>query len=147
MGAHGSEPITLRGHTLLCLQGFRGEGYDAPFIECLTAVHGDLLSHPDCPVRVVQEPDALCEACPNLEDDECRLNGSGSEAEMRTQDADVLSRLGIETEGILPWQEILNRIGQKISGSDLVAICGSCRWLSLGYCREGIDVLNKGIHS
>jgi len=31
-----------------------------------------------------------------------------------------------------------------VKGSDLPGICGSCRWLPLGYCRDGIDKLRSG---
>jgi hypothetical protein len=39
------------------------------------------------------------------------------------------------------WREILERIRRAVSGDDLPSICGNCRWLPLGYCREGIERL------
>ena len=33
------DPIRVRAHTLLCLQGFRGEGYSAGFVENMAAIH------------------------------------------------------------------------------------------------------------
>jgi hypothetical protein len=41
----------------------------------------------------------------------------------------------------LPWGDILDRIRTSLTGESLTDICGQCRWLSLGYCREGIDQL------
>lgn len=142
-----ADPITIRGHTLLCLQGFRGEGYNIAFVDRLTEIHGDLRSNPDRLVKIIQIPDTLCEACPNLYIDRCQLNGPNSEKEMKVQDTNVMTRLGIESEDTIPWKEILNRIGNKIEGSVLSDICGNCRWLPLGYCREGIEILNKKVCS
>ena len=62
--AHGA--VRIRGHTLLCLQGFRGEGYSAGFIENMTELHRDLNENPDRWVEVVEAPDAFCAACPHL---------------------------------------------------------------------------------
>jgi hypothetical protein len=137
------ELITVRGHTLLCLQGFRGEGYSPAFVENMTSVHQLLSASPDIPVRVVQKPDQFCAACPNLKSDGCHLHGPGSEEGMKAQDADVMARLGIADGQTLPWREILRRIAEKVEGKDLTEICGSCPWLPLGYCKEGIDRLGE----
>lgn len=131
--------LRIRGHTLLCLQGFRGEGYSPDFVENLSVIHGRLAASPETPVEVTLQPDSVCTACPNLKSDGCHLKGPGSEGEMKKQDQEVMSRLGIAEGALLPWGEILHRIARKIEGSDLVEICGTCRWLPLGYCREGIE--------
>jgi len=147
------EPIVIRGHTLLCLQGFRGEGYDVHFVDRLTEIHKALSTDPARSVQVVQAPDALCSYCPNLTMDRCELNGADSEVEIKAQDADVMRRLGIGIGieigigEILSWQEILNRIGTRLKGDDLNEICGGCRWLPLGYCSEGIEKLNNRVRS
>src|SRR5712691_3363516 len=100
------EQVTIRGHTLLCLQGFRGEGYSPAFVENMAAIHQLLLTSPGASVRVVQKPDQICVACPNLAPEGCHLHGPGSEAGMRTQDADVMTRLGIADGEILTWRDI-----------------------------------------
>jgi hypothetical protein len=135
------EPLTIRAHTLLCLQGFRGEGYSPDFIANMAEIHGRLGRHPEISVRVVAEPDALCAACPNLARSGCLLNGEGSEAEMQAQDREVMGRLSVSEGEVLPWGEILRRIAGRVDPEALSDICGSCRWLPLGYCREGIDRL------
>jgi hypothetical protein len=142
---HDDSTLVLRGHTLLCLQGFRGEGYSEPFVKNLTEIHDDLLHHPDRVVTVVEQPDAVCGACPHQAVTGCELNGSGSEADMRAQDHTVLMRLGLRPGLRLTWREILTRIRRYVSGDDLPEICGSCRWLPLGYCREGIQRLKKDV--
>jgi hypothetical protein len=135
--------ISIRGHTLLCLQGFQGKGYSRAFVEQLAAIHSRLGDHPDQLVRVIDRPDEVCSACPHLSPSGCVLNGAGSEDEMSAQDRDVMARLGIKAGDTLPWRSILERIGGAVAGADLPDICGHCRWLPLGYCREGLDRLQQ----
>jgi hypothetical protein len=130
--------IRLRGHTLLCLQGFRGEGYSPEFVANLAAIHQALAKDPDQWVEVADQPDSVCRACPNLGAQGCRLNGEHSEAEMQAQDRDVLGRLGCRPGDRYQWRDLVERIRHRVSGDDLPAICGTCRWLPLGYCREGL---------
>jgi hypothetical protein len=137
----GVRSVTLRGHTLLCLQGFRGEGYNRDFIDNLADVQRSLSTDPEQPVEVTDRADVVCGACPHQGPAGCSLNGVGSEEAIRAQDHDVLGRLGLAPGDRLAWKTILERIAGTISGEALDGICGGCRWLSLGYCREGIDGL------
>jgi len=73
------------------------------------------------------------------------LNGERSEEEMIEQDHEVLRRLGLKVGDRLRWREILSRIRTSVTGDDLPSICGGCRWLPLGYCREGINRLHNPI--
>ena len=139
--SHRQVPIRIRAHTLLCLQGFRGEGYSAGFVENMAAIHRLLADDTSQPVEVVATPDAICGACPHLSVHGCSLRGEGSEAAMQTQDRDVLARLGLHDGDRLAWAEILDRIRTSLTGESLTNICGRCQWLSLGYCREGLDRL------
>lgn len=135
--------IRLRGHTLLCLQGFRGEGYSPAFIAHLAAIHRSLADDPDQWVEVTDQPDSVCQACPHLSQEGCRLNGERSEDEMRAQDRDVLSRLGYRAGERAQWRALLDRIARTLTGDELPAICGTCRWLPRGYCREGLIQLRS----
>ena len=137
------DPIRIRAHTLLCLQGFRGEGYSAGFVENMAAIHQRLTNDPSQWVEVIATPDALCGACPHLAPSGCSLHGEGSEPVMQMQDRDVLARLGLHEGDRMTWAEILNRIRTSLAGENLTDICGSCRWLSLGYCRDGIEQLRR----
>ena len=71
----------------------------------------------------------------------CTLNGDRSEEGIRDQDRIVLRRLGLQVGGRIRWQDLLDRIRASVSGADLPAICGSCRWLARDLCRQGIDRL------
>ena len=139
-----TRPITIRGHTLLCLQGFRGKGYSPDFVENLVEINNVLVENENIPVRAVAMPDDVCLACPNLKMNGCNLKGPGFEASMRSQDRQVMSLLGIQEGETLSWREILKRIGQRMYGEMLPSICGDCPWLPLGYCQEGIKQLRSG---
>jgi hypothetical protein len=110
-------------------------------VENLATVHRTLATGPETLVQVVDAPDVVCGACPHEAEAGCTLNGEGTEPGMRAQDRAVLALLGLQPDDRLRWGEILERIGRSIEGSDLPTICGQCRWLSLGYCRDGIDRL------
>ncbi|OGW67621.1 MAG: hypothetical protein A3A88_04435, partial [Nitrospirae bacterium RIFCSPLOWO2_01_FULL_62_17] len=117
----------MRGHTLLCLQGFRGEGYSPGFTDNLAAIHRSLSENPDQVVELVEEPDTVCGACPHRAPAGCTLNGDGSEAGMQAQDRHVLELLGLNAGSVVRWRDVLERIRLSIKGSDLPNICGSCR--------------------
>lgn len=88
-------PYTIRGHTLLCLQGFRGRGYSPSFVENLIEINNSLVENENTSVRVVAMPDDVCLACPNLKMNGCNLKGSGFETSMLAQDRQVMSLLEI----------------------------------------------------
>lgn len=133
--------MRIRAHSLLCIQGFVGEGYSPEFIENMWRVVESL--DPDVEVTVLAEPDVLCSACPNLADTGCTLSGPGAEADMERQDRDVLRRLGIRAGETLRWGEILERIRRTVDPAHLDSICGACPWLSLGHCKQGLDRLKS----
>ena len=136
-----SSPIRLRAHTLLCLQGFRGEGYSPAFVENMAVIHRTLSTCPESLVEVLDSPDAVCGACPHRHPIGCTLNGERSEEEMNNQDHVVLRRLGLKVGSRVRWHDVLDRIRTSVCGDDLPIICGNCRWLALDLCREGIDRL------
>lgn len=141
--SEGPKPIRLRGHTLLCLQGFRGKGYSPEFVDNLSRIHRELSGSREQVVEVVDTPDAVCGACPHQAPSGCSLNGETSEKEIQAQDRQVLAILGLRRDERVTWGEILDRITRSVSGSDLPQICGQCRWLPLGYCRDGIERLRS----
>jgi uncharacterized protein len=133
--------IRLRAHTLLCLQGFRGMGYSREFVQNLSEIHQTLSRDQDTQVEVLDSPDAVCGACPHRQVSGCSLNGAQSEDDMHAQDHAVMALLGVQPGNRLSWREVLQRIQASVTGDSLPDICGRCRWLPLGYCKEGIDRL------
>lgn len=125
----------------LCLLGFRGSGYSPGFVARMQAIQDALKAAPERRVALVDRPDRICDACPNLADGGCTLGGPDHEAHMRDHDREVLRRLDLPAGVAQPWSEVLTRIGGRIRGADLDAICTTCPWLPLGVCRESVDAL------
>lgn len=135
-----SEPLPLRAHAVLCLQGFRGEGYSEAFVHHVREVHDSLRADPGREIRLLAAPGTLCDACPHHRGG-CTLGGADHESDVRAQDREVLARLGLQEGEVVPWSEILSRIARHVRGADLPSICGTCPWLDLGWCTEGVDAL------
>ena len=89
-------------------------------------------------MTAVAEPDRLCAACPNLREGDCALHGDGTEKGIVAQDRDVLARLGLAAGETVAWKGILDRIRANVGPDDLDDICGTCPWLPLGHCKEGL---------
>ena len=128
--------MRIRAHNLLCIQGYVGKGYSPEFVANMTRVVESLGD--DLEVTVVDRPDVLCDACPNLEAGGCALHGEGSERGIVAQDRDVMHRLGINPGAKHAWSDIMKRIRSNIRPDDLDSICGSCPWLPLGHCKEAL---------
>ena len=135
-----SSSFKIRGHMLLCFQGFRGEGYSEEFVKNMKNIFEDLKKNPQSPILLLNEPDEVCQACPHLKNG-CTLHGQDTETQMAKQDRDVLSRLGLKAGMVISWKEIIERIAKNISSNDLPQICGNCPWLPLGFCKSSIDDL------
>ena len=128
--------MKLRAHNLLCIQGFVGKGYSPEFVANMKSIVGGLGGTTE--VTVVAEPDSLCSACPNLKQSGCALHGEGTEKGIVRQDKDVLARLGLADGATVTWGEILARIRARVKPDDLDGICGTCPWLPLGHCKNGL---------
>lgn len=139
-----TEPIPIRAHQVLCLQGYRGEGYSVTFVAAMSGLRRTLADDPNQLVRLITSPDRLCDACVHLRRGGCTLGGPDHEAHMRAQDEDVLRRLGLQAGDVRPFAEVEARIGRSVQGEDLAVICTTCPWLHLGWCAEGVDRLRGG---
>ena len=133
--------MRLRGHNLLCIQGFVGKGYSPEFVANMTRAVESLDDAAE--VVVIDEPDRLCSACPNLVESGCALHGEGTEHGIVHQDRDVMARLGVAAGETLAWGEIVARIRARIAPDDLDDICGACPWLPLGHCKAGLSRLRQ----
>lgn len=93
--------IKLRGHHLICLQFFNGEGYDPLFLEILR----EILRRADTElIEVIEGPDEVCRACPFLKEDQCR-HPETSDAEIREMDRVALEILNLSPGGTVRWQK------------------------------------------
>jgi len=126
--------IRLRGHHILCLLGFRGLGYSQAFVENLGRVQERAFSS-DCTVEVIVSPDDICAACPRLLD----AANPCDESRICKKDLSVLRLLSLTPGKTLPAVELYARVRKSIAPEFLQEICSNCRWLDLGYCREGLQ--------
>ncbi len=113
----------LRGHHLICLQFYRGEGYSEEFIENLENV---LEKARQSGVLIVEGADDICKACPYLVDGKCSYK-ENAEEEIRYLDFLALTLLGLSSERTVSWKEISERVVDIIDEWKDKA-CRDCEW-------------------
>jgi len=113
--------IRLRGHHLICLHFFSGEGYDSEFVENLRKVLKRAEAGEE--IEVSSGADDVCRKCPHLRGERC-LYDKNAEDEIREMDWSALKLLGLENRRKVKWVEIREKIPGILQG-----------W-SKDYCRE-----------
>ncbi len=116
--------IKLRGHHLLCLQGFQGYGYDSNFIKNMTRIN-DLRKKDSTTILLQNFADEICKSCPNLKNNNCI--DENHEKEIARMDNEILSKLNINKEYNSKeiFQNISNIFNTKKS---IEKICIECKW-------------------
>jgi hypothetical protein len=110
--------VLLRGHHLICLNFFRGEGYSEEFIDNLYAV----IKKED--LEIVKGADDVCKKCPYLKEGKCRSNDYSDE-KIHLQDKEALRLLGLEPEMIVDWKMIASKL-PEILEEWKAEFCCSC---------------------
>ena len=122
----------LRGHHLICLFFFQGEGYDEPFVSNLLDVMRSLDEAGQC--LVAEGADDVCGSCPWLAPDGRCQEPNGGEDEIRRIDTLALALLGAT-----PGEYLSRRALREVVMSPAVAkpwlrdACQDCEWE--GVCR------------
>jgi len=116
--------IRLRGHHLICLNFYRGEGYDRVFVENLE----DIMRRADRgeEIEVVAGADDICRVCPTLREGKC-VAKPGMDAEIRKIDAQAVAHLAVEIGERVLWQEIKAQVTETPK-EWLAAFCAGCDW-------------------
>lgn len=115
--------LTLRGHHLICLHFFSGEGYDAQFVANLRDV---LKRAEDEDIEIVSTADSICTKCPYLKDYKCTYDEKADE-EIREMDKTALKLLNLTTGQKITWQHLKNLI-QGIFHEWHDRYCNGCDW-------------------
>jgi hypothetical protein len=124
--------MRLRHHHLLCAQLFRGEGYDALFVENMTSVVSALGSSEDLAVRLSMGCDDICSCCPHMVGGECEDRDAVTDKDQRAAEF-----LRLPEEGIFPAGPLWREVAERMRGLDSLArICGRCHWREL--CDEAL---------
>ena len=110
----------LRGHHLICLHFFNGEGYDEAFIKNLRdtlelASEGEII--------ISSGVDDVCAGCSYLKEDRCRYS-ENADKEILEMDKKALELLDHSHNDKVRWNELENKIPGIFP-----------EWFSL-YCRE-----------
>jgi len=94
--------IYLRGHHLICLHFFTGEGYNREFIKNLYMVI-DRAKHEN--ILVTEGADDICKKCPYLISNRCK-----DEKEIAEMDKTALKLLKLKTTDTVSWNEIRKKL-------------------------------------
>ena len=114
----------LRGHHLICLHFYDGEGYDEPFIENLEFVLNEIKREG---VVVAEGADDVCSPCPNRTEDRCTYSRS-ADREIRDMDARALALLGIEPGGREEGWRALREKVEEVFSVWHETYCFACSW-------------------
>ena len=147
------EPIPIRAHSLLCLQGYKGLGYSPEFIVMMNRVSRALENNPNIEIKVLAGEDIFCRVCPHNYRGRCMADDpvdrpvpTDSPDNSVLMDRRVLQWLDLKEGDIEYWGSILYRISRNVDSSVMDALCGDCRWREYGYCAEALDKLSRDTH-
>lgn len=142
MKAESVADLRVRGHHLLCMLGFRGEGYSDPFIANMRRVVAAFSAEPPPLVQLLAEPDDICVPCPYLSDGACTAE-DGADEKTRTMDTAVLDVLGLRAGTLANPEVLLALLRQRMDPEKQACICAGCRWLPKGFCAAGLAKLRR----
>jgi len=131
----------LRPHHFVCLQFYRGQGYDDVFVANLNDLLGLLVGRS---ALVVAGADDVCRACPGLSaQGTCTDAGAGEDEILR------LDNLAAELLAIHPGMRLSLAQVAELLADDAIATgrwrfeaCGGCEWEDV--CEAGWDALVDG---
>ena len=131
----------LRGHHLICLQFYRGQGYSDSFVANLDRVQR---SAAETPALIVSGGDDVCAACPGLGSDGSCHDPHTGEAEALRIDALALQLLDAAIGETLSLSQARGRLVADAAACDRwrAESCESCLWESA--CRDGWQALLQG---
>lgn len=115
--------VELRGHHLICLNFFQGEGYSKEFVDNLKSV---LKKAKENAVLVVEGADNVCLFCPYLIRGECNYKPQ-AEKEIKRLDELALKLLNIKKGELISFNEISSSLPQILSLWKKEA-CSDCDW-------------------
>jgi hypothetical protein len=125
--------VRLRGHHVVCLHFFLGEGYKPEFIENLKEVLRRAEAGEE--IEILVGADDVCRKCPYLKDTIC-VYDENAEDEIRDMDRTAIKLLGLRNKGKAKWTDIKKKIPiifKKWKGR----YCEGCDWRSV--CEKNKD--------
>jgi hypothetical protein len=117
-------PIKLRGHHLICLHFFTGEGYNPEFIGNLREILIRAQSGEE--VEVCSGVDDVCMMCPFLKERRCHYD-KHAENEIQKMDRNATRLLRIEPGMKVIWFDMQERL-KGILRIWMADYCRNCNW-------------------
>ncbi len=121
----------LRGHHLICLHFFNGQGYDEAFIKNLR--HTLSLAEKEM-ITVSSGADDVCASCLHLRQDKC-CHEDNAEESIQRMDAKALSLLGLSYNEKIGLNALKSRI-PGIFSEWFSLYCRGCSWR--GVCEKEV---------
>ena len=113
----------LRGHHLICLRFFHGEGYDKTFINNLKKIID--LAEQDV-ITISYGADDVCKECVYLKKGRCESSDNADKA-IRKMDIKALSLLGHSDGDKVKWVEMKDNVS-RIFPDWYFQYCTECEW-------------------
>lgn len=115
----------LRGHHLICLHFYDGEGYERGFIDNLERILEAVRREG---IEVCEGPDDICDPCPHRKGEQCTFSAT-ADREIRDMDARALSLLGLPAGRRAEWTLVREKVG-AILPRWYATHCHMCTWRS-----------------
>lgn len=116
--------LILRGHHLLCLQGFQGYGYSEDFTKNMTRINLARKSD-NTSICLTDSPDDICKSCPNLKNNICENELQNNK--IVKMDNEVLKKIDKVQE--YNSKDLFDEISQIFNTKESVTkICFNCMW-------------------
>ena len=125
--------LRIRGHHLICLQYFHGQGYSPEFVRNLFRIVDRLALGEKA--TVIVGPDDVCAACPALAEGRCAQEPENEQA-IRILDALALEMLELQPDTEFEWGVATLSV-QRIMERWRALACEGCEWEEK--CRPLID--------
>lgn len=113
----------LRGHHLVCLHFFHGDGYDDAFTENLGTV---LARAEDEDIHITSGADDVCTSCPHLREGRCQYT-ENADASIREMDNMALALLNLSASGRAGWASLRDAV-RGIFPQWQSLYCSECDW-------------------
>lgn len=120
------EPIRIRAHHILCMQGFQGLGYSEEFTVNMAQIIEEIRKNPFSLIKIIVGVDSICEHCPHnnspgICNKESELNN------ISDMDSKVLEKLNIK-KGSIVSSSLIPTLAMNLSSQTVKKICGNCSW-------------------
>ena len=121
-----SDPIRIRAHHLLCIQGFQGYGYDHEFIQRMGEIVALLRSDTSHEVEIIAETDEICHNCPNLNEGVCAKDQGSN---IKKLDVHVINHSLLKENDAMTFKRAIDTINHDLNSADVKFVCDGCEWI------------------